>query len=653
MEPIDSIPESNDHEDRPNHVKPSPSTTRKRKRSESKKPAVEQVNDDNIMDHEVELKTTEAKTSENDSHDDDYASDREENQVQLTEEQMKKLVDHSFEPYNYSGSAVHYYGRSVARTGASQRTKSHHANVVHPPKVPLGASIYGKLIPICSLEICCICNKVNKQENVLRCHGDGCFRAFHWTCYKEGTLIDGNAPNEADFMCRHCDPLDSTLSLIEYFEHCNEDRAQFDSSYAYVVHSLETQIEIREAQQESAQSGSQQVLADEQPTDVGAAGENSTTKAKARNRKQQQQRPFVKKSSIELPKSELEWIDELCHLMTEHTNNPAKPSASTSSDAAQAASEATTSQAVGQSAAAPDVPRNGVVSPAQLVGKTVRLYCPYDNVYHIGRIIDWRKARPFLSSKNEPTVPLFFGKGDIGSSEFLVRFKPGVSGRKRALHEWIVLEEHNLALGLNIVWGDRLRKGKKWWEPALTLFRSALEMTAEPPGEEEVSEPSQRVVLALFFGDDIYSFLRLKDVVDYFSPLLASARRQPTNRSIQLAVALANVEAFEQSQVLQWHRMALLSPSSSRGLSILDYDTLPPLFPDNADKLAGFTPCHYPKLCTQISRGVDRLWIADAAGMNERGSINAVEGMTIQRLTSLPSGMAQLKKQWKQDYTKE
>eukprot|EP00957_Ditylum_brightwellii_P126006 9606767-Ditylum_brightwellii.AAC.1 len=30
--------------------------------------------------------------------------------------------------------------------------------------------------------------------------------------------------------------------------------------------------------------------------------------------------------------------------------------------------------------------------PSSLVGKPIRLYCPNDNSYHVGRIVDWRAA---------------------------------------------------------------------------------------------------------------------------------------------------------------------------------------------------------------------------------------------------------------------
>ena len=67
-----------------------------------------------------------------------------------------------------------------------------------------------------------------------------------------------------------------------------------------------------------------------------------------------------------------------------------------------------------------------VLEPSFLVGKQVRLYCPVDNAYHIGRIADWRGADDLSSTsshvRNEKCKNggcLFHGTSEFARSEFL------------------------------------------------------------------------------------------------------------------------------------------------------------------------------------------------------------------------------------------
>ena len=153
--------------------------------------------------------------------------------------------------------------------------------------------------------------------------------------------------------------------------------------------------------------------------------------------------------------------------------------------------------------------------PSFLVGKHIRLYCPVDNCYHIGRILNWRKADIPLSfdsyhnNKNhngrkkkrkkedlhaqrqqehdnyenyhltniQNTGELFHGKGDIAASEFLVCFPEGMNGRKKRILQWIILEEHSLAVSISIIWGQLNKtRGLNGWKPAQTLLRTSLEL---------------------------------------------------------------------------------------------------------------------------------------------------------------------------------
>jgi hypothetical protein len=53
-----------------------------------------------------------------------------------------------------------------------------------------------------------------------------------------------------------------------------------------------------------------------------------------------------------------------------------------------------------------------------------------------------------------------FGEiSEVAQCEFLVVFPAGLNYRKRTVHEWLILEEHSLAVGTSLVWGqDSIRK---------------------------------------------------------------------------------------------------------------------------------------------------------------------------------------------------
>ena len=152
------------------------------------------------------------------------------------------------------------------------------------------------------------------------------------------------------------------------------------------------------------------------------------------------------------------------------------------------------------------------------VGKPVRIFCTFDNKYHVGRIIDWRTQQPILDpsnyrlnlsvlkrkrcnekKKNESTAVSQTSANVVSCShqhhpsqkqdemknnpiplsraEFLVRFCAGVDGRKAAVHQWIVLEEHALSVGIALVRGylGTLDSDEKW-RPGQIMLRTALEM---------------------------------------------------------------------------------------------------------------------------------------------------------------------------------
>ena len=58
-----------------------------------------------------------------------------------------------------------------------------------------------------------------------------------------------------------------------------------------------------------------------------------------------------------------------------------------------------------------------------------------------------------------------------------MRFLPGANGRKKRLHQWIVLEDHSLVVSGVPVWGKLIKaRGLTGWKYALPLMQTLLEL---------------------------------------------------------------------------------------------------------------------------------------------------------------------------------
>jgi len=143
------------------------------------------------------------------------------------------------------------------------------------------------------------------------------------------------------------------------------------------------------------------------------------------------------------------------------------------------------------------------------VGKPVRLYGPLDDNYHSGRIVDYRPITIGSSGSKKPKKPIsstssqqriyYYPNDDFFATkvEFLVRFVPGSHEyRKTLIHRWIRLEEHSLAVGTHLIWGNfstqdmvasapgtvSARFGNasttngSEWQPALLFLRATREL---------------------------------------------------------------------------------------------------------------------------------------------------------------------------------
>jgi hypothetical protein len=621
---------------------------------------------------------------------------------------------------SHSSKATHGTKRQTSkRPGFSQKRKT-------GPTIPIIRSsleeplveLYGKQIPICTEGICCQCQEPSKDTTSVDLNeeeygGDTgkkkeeskgkdphysdmfqcstCLRYFHFHCNHSLELKDDThlSTANASQTCTFCDPLDASIYLLQYFERCNEERVKYDSSYEYVLHSLKADIELQLKLLNERRPDEEEPLGDDESPSghlarfnfVSAVPDEPLTVVFEEytgdriEDASKTNRSTDNTFKIKRPETELDYIHELSpSLNSKRRNNTLS---------------------------------NIAFSPESLVGKCVHLYSPMDNAYHVGRIIEWRNARPFMklhsaasitsaaTNTNSTTTTTtctttarcseFYGKEEIHKCEFLVRFLPGVNGRKRMVQEWIILEEHSLALGIDLIWanstpaisysGDKrnaatttstaTRTTKKRWMPAILFLRTSREIVTDIENLTQVNEettlvmpqdvlPEDYTVACLFFLEGTWAFPRVHDeVIDFFSPQYTSHRNQPANRAIQLAVTLAYVEAMEQIEVRKWYQMVSATSNNPFHVSILDYNSLPPLLLDVDDncedkrrKIRSLLKSSYqqqfPRLCHQIRLGMDHLWISHLASgrkkMKDHG-INAVDSLRRMNLQLMPSSL--------------
>ena len=212
------------------------------------------------------------------------------------------------------------------------------------------------------------------------------------------------------------------------------------------------------------------------------------------------------------------------------------------------------------------------LGPEALVGKILQLFCPLDQGYHIGRILDWRLA----SHHRAP----FFGQDRIASSEFLVRWVQKKDGR--ILHWWIVLEEHAVAVGIALVYAKKGHKSSPYskWKPGFLLLRSALEVV---PWRRDIIEQGSWGLISFLegrFGDETFSksttsvaYLDLdKDVVDLLSTTFRDARKhelkiqREANRSNTLVAAPTGAGAASTKMIQSWKEDSVQDHNIRRGI---------------------------------------------------------------------------------------
>ena len=423
---------------------------------------------------------------------------------------------------------------------------------------------HGQLVNYTTPGRCAVCDGkrdaecARLDEPTILCDGCYCSREFHLKC----SGLD-SVP-ESEFFCFNCCPMGASRGLNTYFEGCESARSVCGSSDNFVR---------KRAREILGGGGLGTMKVNKFMTQLGKGGR------------------FVSEISDFVAGKEGALAELVGELMMEDENQDEDKDHKDSEG--QAGTTSPTSLAL-----SPPLPSstlklsNSTNYGDNFLGQSVRLYCPEDNTYHVGRIISFRKhARPYVATTNPVARPSqeeilnncqppesFFGHGGHMELEFLVRFRSGTEGRKVPVHRWIVFEEHALAVTCAVVWGRV--KGNPWW-PAQTVYRSCLEVLHGfiskhfdgveidgGVGSDEVGKQhKQHKSHALFFGEQTNCTLDLvNDATNFLSPRFAT-KRATVDSLLCISVAMAQVELEEQRRIRTW--FALKSQEGDDGVTAI------------------------------------------------------------------------------------
>lgn len=339
--------------------------------------------------------------------------------------------------------------------------KTTKGSTVTPSTALLGEYKYGMRVPPPIIDVCAGCRRAQappshtgEEPVILLCDGPGCQSEYHLEC----CIPPITEVPEGEYYCVDCSKEGSATVLKQYLEQHDERRAEGGRQFLHTLWDEDLE-DNQENWVDEKQDPQQQ--------------ENRVPQSEL-------YRLLDLQKQLEGPNSLPATTDELCNL---------------------------------------------------LLGKPVRLYCPLDDNYHSGRIVNWRLIPLHLSHSTSPSRATGGGAttaaaatpnttGSEGKKpattttyytntiqpndelfanqvEFLVRFVPGTDEyRKVPVHHWIRLEEHSLAVGSHMVWGN-FKTGKHTtipstspsttttttttnstpsWQPAIIFLRTSREL---------------------------------------------------------------------------------------------------------------------------------------------------------------------------------
>lgn len=451
------------------------------------------------------------------------------------------------------------------------------------------SSMYGRPLPKFSSDKCaapnCLFAKSSSSNVLVKCIGFGCTRLYHKKCAEAISLEicggedDGQENPGVSFsnaartiICPDCDYYGSSVHLLRYFETFFEERAQFESSHDFVLQTLK----------EGSKS-------DDDSCDTTTPD-----------------RDMEKLLSINdgLPRSEVSFLSEIlsdirCASFLKKRSSPSKVLHKKSDDLTSAR-ESSTPQ----------------ISASFFVGKIIYLYCPNDNFYHHGRVIDYRRApKPKLSSTVDEGKSYFYGTCEAQRTEYLVVFKAGIDGRKKTIQQWLIFEEHSLAVSCAWVWAHHNVKLSNTrtdaYRPAQVVLRTSIELMAKRDSYRELLAEKGKFWGMCSFDQKNNSVLRLKtSTIPFLHPMFDNIRRNPIDRMIAIGVGNATTDLYEQERTFKWHEMYLSNPFHKEGLSILNYDSVKDLHNPLRSHEQHNDSFVIPQVCPSFSHGLDHLLVA-------------------------------------------
>ena len=550
-------------------------------------------------------------------------------------------------------------------------------------------------------EECCACHGSRNEEAeaadepVLLCDGLHCDREYHLGCVDPPI---SKVP-EGHFFCSNCAHVGTSAHLEEYLDRSEEQSADFASSRQYVRHLLREQMKESLAAEDAVEA--------RKPMDELLATEGRAPKrARKSLSRAGREGPTSDDDEDEFlhwpererpPRSELARASEFYALVMGGRDRGGISNAAASSSSAPATVSMDESKDDSTTVNYSDT-NAAKLRPDFFVGKPIQVYCPLDNSYHNGRIVHWRK-----SSRGYPE---YYGSGEIASLEFLIRFPPGINGRRKGLHRWIILEEHSVAVSLAIVFAQQKKgRGLSGWKPAQIMVRTSLELI---PVRHLLVDDGEERGLAFSFGETVHSYLKLREeICDFFSPFFAEQRGEmaktrstktaiagsvlsatkcpaksnvgdtnTTDKFADLPVLLAYLEYDEQQRVNKWSRMPLSNPFHKRALTAVDEYALPPVVMQTANQFISpskegeervneeakdeeggpaddkaqspLTKSEKFPVCPQIERGIDRQWLsrlAKAENICVNQSLDVMQGLKVNPVPCMASAMTRLQEQ--------
>lgn len=233
-------------------------------------------------------------------------------------------------------------------------------------------------------------------------------------------------------------------------------------------------------------------------------------------------------------------------------------------------------------------PEHHSISPNYLLGQPLRLYCNITRSYHCGRIIDSRiidssfhqrlkpKSKATLNSRSgcisDASIKDYISLDQsLGRTQYLVRFRAGLDGRKVALHQWLFLEEHPILVGVATVWAkapkiisaqefqgfedvsskqseQSERRHKCIFSPAKIFVRTMIERNR--PNRKDASENSEDDVFVVFYDrEDKHVHLKLtKEESDSCTEMLGAY-----GNSKQFTKETILYESFDEIVAADWN----------------------------------------------------------------------------------------------------